>query len=173
MTRVHGVTVPKTAIQHVGFGKVDFADAFQAPLTKKKLSIHQNYQAIFANQPAWVKSLMALRTWLVAPFGLKGSKGLPANYLELASKYQVGDKICGWEIYAQSEDLLVAGMNDKHLDFRVCLQRGRVDGAENITLSTIVKLNNIWGKGYLAVIMPFHKAIAKGLIQNAVSAGRI
>lgn len=173
MTRVLESAVPLEAIEAVCFDRVDFADAFHAPLATKKQSIHEMYQVIFAHQPRWVKSLMQLRSWMVAPVGLKGSMGLPDDYLELASTYRVGDKICGWEIYSQSENQLVTGMNDKHLDFRVCLQRYNGESAERVSLSTIVKLNNIYGKAYLALIMPFHKAIARSLIQNAVTEKRI
>lgn len=173
MKQVFERDVPQEALQGVKFERIDFADAFQAPLTKHGISIHESYQVVFANQPGWVKGLMSLRTWLVAPFGLKGGKGLSDNYLALEPAYQVGDKICGWEIYAQDDDMLITGMNDKHLDFRVCFQRYKNEGSEKIVLSTIVKLNNVFGSMYLKAIMPFHKRIAKALIENAVQANRI
>ncbi|AYQ38937.1 DUF2867 domain-containing protein [Burkholderia aenigmatica] len=38
-----------------------------------------------------------------------------------------------------------------------------------VTISTLVKINNRIGKGYLSVIMPFHKLLSRVLLQRAVS----
>lgn len=43
-----------------------------------------------------------------------------------------------------------------------------LNGSE-VTIATLVKINNLFGRVYLFVIMPFHKFLSRSLLQRAVN----
>ena len=92
--------------------------------------------------------MMALRQILVAPFGLKG-------------RPRRGDRIGIFPVVSESRQQLVAGFNDRHLDFRIVVdleeQAGKPEQA--VTLTTVIKRHNLLGRIYLVAVMPFHRAI--------------
>jgi len=62
----------------------------------------------------------------------------------------------------------LSGGDDKHLDFRIwiSIQPG-LKGSE-VTISTLVKINSLFGRVYLFAIMPFHKLLSRTMLQRAV-----
>jgi hypothetical protein len=74
----------------------------------------------------------------------------------------------GFPVVAQSPQEVVLGFDDKHLDFRVSITVAP-DGATGtqVTVTTVVKTNNLLGRVYLAAVMPFHRAIVRHLLENA------
>lgn len=146
-----------------------FTDSFKGPLSQHTHSIHALYYGVFGHMPGWVKTLLLARNKLVGFWGLKGASTEQIAALEFKPPYKVGDHICSWEIYAQSDAELITGMDDKHLDFRVSLFRE----GETLILTTVVDTHNAFGRAYLAVILPFHKLIVRTMLANAVKAGRV
>jgi cysteine synthase len=62
----------------------------------------------------------------------------------------------------------VLGFDDKHLDFRVSVTVAPAGTAGTlVTVSTVVKTNNLPGRTYLAAIMPFHRIIVRHLLEHA------
>ena len=94
--------------------------------------------------PGWADALLRLRNILVRPFGLKTGK--PDRPI--------------FPTCLETEDELVLGTDDRHLNFRIGLirQNGR------IFLSTWVHPHNIWGRAYLRLVMPFHILIVRGAV---------
>lgn len=124
----------------------DFVDSFlatpiaDAPLRKLAASM-------FAQEPLWVKALMGLRNIAVSPFGLKSTHAdFPPEQ----------DFIGPFPVISENEMRLVLGLDDKHLDFRITVDRSDGDA---IIVSTWVKTHNGFGRFYLACVMPFHKII--------------
>jgi hypothetical protein len=92
---------------------------------------------------------------------------------EARNSYAVGDKILRWTIYDLRDDEIIAGLDDKHLDFRVSVLRDRAAAPPRFVLSTAVKTHNAFGKAYLATIKPFHRFGVKTLLSNAAVAARL
>ncbi|MGE4327721.1 MAG: DUF2867 domain-containing protein [Pseudodonghicola sp.] len=102
--------------------------------------------------PNWARSLLKLRDTLVSPLGLKtassgGRPGFPVEY--------------------ETEDEVLVGMDDRHLDFRITVLKH--DGIVHI--ATWVHRNNALGRVYLALVMPFHKLILQIAIKRIAAAG--
>lgn len=77
-------------------------------------------------------------------------------------QFEIGKTIGMFNIYYISKDEIIAGENDKHLDFIVSLLRH-----ENaLTVSTFVKYNNLFGKIYMFFIAPMHKIVVKNMIKK-------
>lgn len=69
----------------------------------------------------------------------------------------MADRIGIFPVKQETENELIAGFDDKHLNFRVSV----LSNQGQISLATWVAPHNMGGKIYLAVIMPFHIAIAR------------
>ncbi len=100
---------------------------------------------IITTFPAWGQWLVKLRSVLTSPFGLSQT-GPDAP-----------DKVGLFPVEQETETEIIAGFNDKHLDFRVSVmcEHGKV------YLATWVHPHNIGGRVYLKMIMPFHILIAR------------
>jgi hypothetical protein len=85
----------------------------------------------------------------------------------------VGDKIGPWPIFFIGDNEIVAGRNNKHLDFRLSVLRLTDGDAESVVVSTVCSVHNLAGKIYLFFIVPFHRTGVQSLLANAVVAKRL
>lgn len=135
-----------------------FIDAYRVAINDTSFDARHAAQCMFERQPPWAKTLVAMRNILVTPFGLKTSgEGEPAPY----------GIIWLFPVLNETRDRLVAGFNDKHLDFRVVVDVAPCDLGQQITATTLVLTHNLLGRLYLAVILPFHRLIVRGMLQRA------
>ena len=100
---------------------------------------------------------MSLRNFLVAPLGLKTSGATPTAPRDMIGIFPV---------VSQTPDRLVAGFNDRHLDFRVVVDVTPPTGVRQITATTLVLTHNRLGRTYLAIILPFHRVIVPALLRQ-------
>lgn len=94
--------------------------------------------------PRWAAALLSLRNTLVRPFGLKS--GEPDRPI--------------FPICHESDDELILGTDDRHLNFRIGLYRQ--DG--RMFMSTWVRPHNAFGRAYLRLVVPFHILISRGAV---------
>ena len=93
--------------------------------------------------------------------------------IEIKDAYAIGEKIALFTLFAQDEDEIIAGGNDRHLDFRVSVLRLTQDGVGTVVITTVVRTHNLFGRVYLAMITPFHKFGVKYLLSTAAARGRL
>jgi len=134
-----------------------FADAFRVEVNDRALNARQAAERTIARQPRWAEALVTLRNILVTPFGLKTSGATPTAPREMLGIFP---------IVSQTPDRLVAGFNDKHLDFRVVVDVAASGAARNVTATTLVKTHNWLGRTYLAIILPFHRLVVRSLLRQ-------
>ncbi len=115
---------------------------------------------MMARQPRWVEALTSLRNLLVTPFGLKTSG---------ESRTAPSEMIGIFPIVSETPDRLVAGFNDKHLDFRVVVDVATSGALRNVTATTLVLTHNRLGRTYLAIILPFHRLIVRTLLRQVAA----
>jgi hypothetical protein len=134
-----------------------FVDAFRIEVDDRAFDARQAAERTIARQPRWAEALIALRNILVAPFGLKTSGASTTAPREMVGIFP---------IVSERPDRLVAGFNDKHLDFRVVVDVATSGATQKVTLTTLVLTHNRLGQTYLAVIMPFHRLIVRTLLRQ-------
>jgi hypothetical protein len=136
-----------------------FADAFCIEISDRNLDARRAAERMMARQPRWAEALLSLRNLLVAPLGLKTSGANPA---------MPRDMIGIFPVVSATPDRLIAGFNDRHLDFRVVIDvtTGEV---RQVTATTLVKTHNWLGRTYLAIIMPFHRLIVPALLRQVAA----
>jgi Protein of unknown function (DUF2867) len=134
-----------------------FADAFRIEINDREIDARRAAERMMARQPRWAEALVSLRNFLVAPLGLKTSGATPTAPRDMIGIFPV---------VSQTPDRLVAGFNDKHLDFRVVVDVTPPTGVRQITATTLVLTHNRLGRTYLAIILPFHRLIVPALLRQ-------
>lgn len=145
MTPIQTIPLPRSSALWAQVQPGDFLDGYAvasdlSPETAAKVGL---------SMPGWVKALLKLRNRIVAPLGLKT---------------EVSDTGPGaiFPVTHQDADEIILGTDDSHLNFRICIHRQ--DGL--IHMATWVHRNNLLGRIYLAVVMPFHVLIVRDAMRR-------
>ncbi len=167
--------LPGVSTLRAHLNRFDYLDSFEIDARRPRQSMVEIYAALLGHLPAAFKHLLVLRSLLVKPFGIAG-----VGYRDLAGpvdtsrSYVAGEKIGRWTLYDQLPGEIIAGADDKHLDFRVSvLRERRQDGGERVVLSTGVMTHKAFGRAYLATILRFHRFGVTQLLENASRAERV
>ena len=150
-----------------------FRDAYRAPLSRRELSIVDVFFGIFAHRPLWMKLLLIVRNKVASLAGLDAPAASEILHVEIKDRYVVGEKIGVWPIFSLTEDEVVAGRNNKHMDFRLSVLKVFDGDSASVFVSTICTVHNLTGKVYLFFVVPFHRYGVKKLIANALAARRL
>ncbi len=134
-----------------------FIDAYSMAICDTPLTARQAAERMFSRQPRWIATLMAVRDRIVTPFGLK---------TERAARSSTPNRVGMFPVVSETPRRLVAGLNDKHLDFRVVVDVAISGAQQRITATTIVLTHNLLGRVYLAIIMPFHRLIVRAMLRQ-------
>ena len=67
-------------------------------------------------------------------------------------------------------DELVAGRDNKHMDFRLSIRKVRDDSGLSVVVSTLCIVHNAFGRFYLAAVISFHTFGLRNLMARAVDA---
>ena len=151
MSHVRAIPLPAESRLRQRMIDGDFVDCYAV---HSRLD-HRRAAEIIVVFPGWARFLLLIRRVVSAPFGLSND-GPPAD-----------DKLGPFPVECETETELIAGFNDRHLDFRVSV----FATGERVSLATWVHPHNIGGRLYLAVIMPFHIAIARNALARVAAAG--
>jgi hypothetical protein len=151
-----------------------FHDSYRAPLRDPRAGIVDVFFAIFGHHPWWMKLALAVRNRIASSCGLEAATAAEIfRPLALRSSYAVGEKIGVWPIYALTAEELVAGRDNKHLDFRLSVLKELAGESASVVVSTICIVHNSFGTLYLFFILPFHRWGVRKLLSRAVAAGRL
>jgi Protein of unknown function (DUF2867) len=150
-----------------------FRDSWRAPLTRRELGIADIFFAIFAHHPPWMKRLLIVRNKAASLVGLDAPTASELLGAGKRDHYAVGEKIGVWPIFFLSENEVVAGRNNKHLDFRLSVLKVPDGDRASVIVSTICTVHNWSGKLYLFFVVPFHRYGVRKLMENALAAQRL
>ncbi len=148
--RITASTLPSYSLLHERVGAKDYVDCFSvtASLAPRPAA------DIITEFPGWARFLLKIRRVVTTPFGLMNDGPEAPN------------KVGIFPVEIETDNELIAGFNDSHLDFRVSVlsQDGQVH------LATWVHPHNLFGKLYLATILPFHILIARNALARVRAA---
>ncbi len=149
-------TLTETSLAARALASVDYFDVFSASVGPD-VTLEEVARRVFAGRPL---RLMRLRDALVRPFGLKtsprGRRPLP--------HFVPGERVGLFTLFQRSEQELLLGEDDRHLDFRLCL---RVADGE-ASLATAVRFRNNFGRVYFFLVRPFHALVVQGMLRRAI-----
>lgn len=152
------VSEREVQLPHPALPVADWADAWETTVARNYTNARAAAEAIVSAFPWWSWPLLALRRILVVPFGLKNSQSGVADH--------VGDRIGFFPVVYSAEHQLVAGLDDRHLDFRIIVDMKDAERAQAIRLTTLIARHNIGGRIYLAAVLPFHRAIIRSALSR-------
>ena len=150
-------------------GVWDYVDSFQGTFTDQegKLRPADIGKLFFRSGPKWIDFLFAFRNKVVGFIGLKAA----GNTGDKLARFQCeeGEQLGLFKVYAKTENEVVLGQNDRHLNFRVSLFLGRVadrEGKRALSITTTVKFHNRMGRLYFVPVKQFHKRIVPSMLRG-------
>ena len=159
--------IPRNDKIFISFGKVNYEDRFCLILeTKKIINIDFIVVKLIKIIPKWFKLILNLRNVIARIFGLKTGK-IGEIYKNSEKLFVKQDQMIGdIFIYFKDKNHLIVELNDKHLDFRFSIFIWQKERITKVSLSTIVKINNIFGWIYIFLIKPLHRLIIPNFLKS-------
>ena len=158
------VVEQRVTLPHLVLPEADWADSYGVRLNRSDLVPIEVAQEVMGRAPRWVGALLKIRNVIVGLFGLKSAE------LELTGQ----DRIGGFPVLAQDEQHVLLGFNDKHLDFRIIVAvEPEGAGHQHLSLTTLVRRHNLFGRIYILVITPFHRLIVKTFLKRFAAANGV
>lgn len=149
MPRIAKTPLPRSSRLWSQVGPEDFMDGYAVA---SHLSPRAAAELAFA-LPGWAKGLMALRNQLVRPLGLKTGREAPGDSAQDTALFPV---------HFEDDHELILGTDDNHLNFRISI----LQQAGRLHMATWVHRNNLLGRIYLALVMPFHILIVRNCMRR-------
>ena len=167
---VKPVALPAQSAVATVYESMNLADAFaiQLPLGTSR-DPEVLWRFVMSQQPAWIGWLTRLRDVVVACLGLKTAKRLAT-----LSNEADADRIAFFKVYGRSENEIVLGEDDRHLDFRLSVLRTPDSSPTlggQLTVSTVVHCHNLLGRAHIRLIAPLHRLVVKSSLHRAADIG--
>lgn len=165
--KITSVPQPNPSLLEGSLRRVDYADAYGATFANPEpLTVEDAFRSFFRSTPAWIRLLMSLRNALVKRMGLKGPSG---SEDVTRTPIEPGAVFGLFRIYAVGPQEILAGEDDRHLDFRTMVQlRRESDSGYRLTVATAVDFKNVLGRLYFLPVKPFHRLIVREMIRSIV-----
>lgn len=146
-----------------------FFDSYSFYTKLKSRSPLQIWLDHASNTPTWVNFLMASRNKIVSKIGLKNLGHLGnLDSKKPIDDYQIGDSVGIFTLILLSDNEIILGDSDKHLDVKVSVYKEN-NTSDLISISTVVHIHNIVGRLYMFFVKPMHKIIVPSSIIRAES----
>jgi hypothetical protein len=144
--RSRPTAVPAGGLLDGALARVDFADAYSVLVRPGMPEDPQVWaDAVFRDPPAWVVAALGLRQALVGFVGIAR-----------------GDT-SAFDTLARTDDEVLLGTDDGHLDFRASVRRE----PDRVVVSTVVRLRNLRGRAYFAVVQRVHPFVVRAMLGRA------
>ncbi|MEO7495788.1 MAG: DUF2867 domain-containing protein [Massilia sp.] len=144
-----------------------FSDAYEVALENDDKTALEIYLQSAARPPRWVNACMALRNRVVALVGLKNLGHLHALAGgKAAGDYRPGDRVGIFSLLSVTDDEVILGDSDKHLDVKVSVCKITRGTQHSVAFSTVVHIHNLLGRVYMLFITPMHKLIVRAVLRQ-------
>ncbi|MCH5597028.1 DUF2867 domain-containing protein [Niabella ginsengisoli] len=164
-------TIPPQSLLRSTPNNYDYLDSFESQLAdpKQNLNAEDLATAFFLSEPGWVDKLLKFRNKIARQLNLKtpGQIKHKEQYINEIT-WTPGIMIGLFKIFDITDNEIIMGEDDKHLNFRVSLFIASNQNQKLITISTTVQFNNLLGKLYFLPVQPFHKIIVPIMLKNMI-----
>ena len=165
---VTAIRVPLTSDISKQLQGADFFDSYEMSLEHAGRSALEIYLGVISKTPAWINFLMATRNRVVSLFGLKNLGHLgDLQKTKAASDYWIGDRIGIFTLLSNTDNEVIMGDSDKHLDVKVSICKLVQNGKESVASTTVVHIHNLLGRVYMLFVIPLHKLIVPAVLVRA------
>ena len=143
-----------SALSRELIGNAHFHDSYRAPLARPELGIVDIFFALFGHTPLWMKLLLIVRNAAARLAGLEAPMVAEIMRPKVSETYGVGDKIGPWPIFFIGDNEIVAGRDNRHMDFRLSVLKATDGDAMSVVVSTICTVHNAFGKSICSSSFP-------------------
>jgi hypothetical protein len=168
MTTVIKTEVPPQSLLRKSLANATFYDAYAAPLGDEALSPAEIFIQVSRAAPRWASQLMSIRNRIARRIGLKDVGAMETATDKAAETYRVGDRLGIFRVFANTENEVLLGIDDRHLDVRVSVLKAQLDSDTSYVFSTMVHVHNWLGHLYMAPVGRIHPLIVKAMMRRAV-----
>lgn len=171
---VKKIGLPENSILKKDGKNYDYIDSYQSDFTTKNNTISPTEigKAFFTSGPKWVEKLFTIRNKIVGLFGLKTAGSIIDRQKQLDNfKCEPGEQLGLFKVFSRTNNEVVLGEDDKHLNFRVSLfldQLLNETDKKTLSISTTVEFNNWFGRLYFLPVRPFHKLIVPTILKGII-----
>lgn len=110
---------------------------------------------------------MSLRNQVVSKLGLKNLGSLSdIDKHKSAADYNVGDRIGVFTLFSSFHNEVILEDRDKHLNVKVSFYVEPNGNTARVYVSTVVHVNNMFGKVYMFFVAPVHKLIVPSSLKS-------
>ena len=146
----------------VRLARIDYEDTFVRALRPgAEPTMRDILAAMATSTPRWVRAAMRVRDAIVSWLGLKTAKGLGAIDVGALAP---GARVGVFRIFELGEDVAILGEDDRHLDFRLAIERRGPPAARSIAMVTTVQLHNALGRAYFAPVKRAHRLVVPAML---------
>ncbi|HFA49759.1 MAG TPA: DUF2867 domain-containing protein [Bacteroidetes bacterium] len=156
--KIYQLPLPQNSIIEKALPRIDYFDVY-AMETGRPVPVEQLPKLFFESFPTWFMALMGLRETVAGWIGLKTAKGMDLRSQFKNFKGEVGDSIAIFNVMGRSEQEIMTGENDKHLDFRLSYFSRPKGTKTEILMATTVQFNNWLGRAYFFPVKPIHRLV--------------
>lgn len=161
-------TIPDSSILKNKENMFNYIDSFYSEFSdnENKYDITQIMKLFTTSGSAWAVFLMKLRDKIAKRFGLKTSETSSKE----SCNYEIGSQHGIFKIFDKTDNEIILGENDKHLNFKVSLllEPHQDNYDKTVSITTVVQFNNLFGKLYFFPVKPFHKLIVNSSLKNII-----
>lgn len=160
-------TVPADSRAQALLPGASFHDAWCITVPDTGRSALDHFLDAARQTPRWVEACMALRNQVARRVGLKHlgefSAVVPG---QPASAYRTGDRVGIFTLFEHHFDEALLGDRDRHLDVTLSVHRRALPAGQavEVTVSTIVRVKNAWGRLYMLPVQPMHRRITPAVL---------
>lgn len=163
--QVETIPIPTPSLIEGALPRTDYADAY-AVTVPGRVSPEVAAVAFFRSFPAWFTGLMYVRESLASLAGLKTARGMDVEAQLRNFTGRPGESIALFHVLDRSEEEILSGENDRHLDFRLSFfAQPRPEGTRLI-LATTVRFNGWPGRAYFLPVRPVHRLAVPVLLKR-------
>jgi hypothetical protein len=170
---IYKTQFPTASLIEKSFTKFDYTDAYSCTFpSQQERSVDDAVQAFFKTESPVISSLFKLRNAIMKPFGFKASDASDREKALRKFKIEKGNALGLFKVIDRSDNEVIMGEDDRHLNFRISLLLTRDlqnPVSYTLVLSTAVTMNNQFGKLYFIPVKPMHKLIVPSMMKSIVS----
>ena len=147
----------------------DYIDSYQGVFVsfKREMNSVEITKIFFNSISQWANNLFKIRNKVVSIFGLKTPEKTTKSMDDFT--FEENEKKGLFRVYSKTENEIVLGEDDKHLNFRVSILKEPFENdKQKLTISTTVTFNNWFGKFYFLPVKPFHKLIVISMLKKTI-----
>ncbi len=163
--KTYQLPLQKNSLIEKALPRIDYQDTFALetdyPIPVEKLPV-----LFFKSFPKWFMLLMGIREVFGKIVGLKTAHGKNVKKQLQEFKGEVGESIALFQVLGRTEEELIMGENDSHLDFRLSFFSRPKNEKTEIIITTTVLFNKWMGRAYFFPVKPIHRIIVPILLRR-------